>query len=227
MILAAQHPNYLPLWGFFYEMSQADIFVLVDDFQYTKHNYINRTKIKTAQGFQWLTVPVFTKGQRRQLIHQVKVDVSQNWRRKHWKTLFVNYKYAAYFEEYANFFENVYNTPWSYLIDLNLEIIEFIRNKLNISTRVYLSSALNVSGKGNRRLLNILEKLSCETYLSYLDRKSDPDQQVFEKSGIKIKFISSKLIFYHQQFADFISNLSIIDLLFNEGEMSHNILLNT
>jgi hypothetical protein len=225
MILAAEYPNYLPLVSFFYKMSQADIFVLVDDFQYTKHNYINRTKIKTARGIQWLTVPVLTKGRKGQTIHHVQIDALQDWRRKHWKTLLVNYKYAAYFEKYSDFFENIYHKAWRHLLDLNLAIIEFIKNALQISTKIYLGSELNVSGKGSQRLTNLLENLNCGTYLSFLDGKKYLDTQIFEQRGFEVKLISSKPIIYYQQFGEFISNLSIVDLLFNEGENSTNLIL--
>ncbi|MFQ5865210.1 MAG: WbqC family protein, partial [bacterium] len=127
MILAANQPTYLPLLDFFTKMHFADVFVLADDIQYTKHSFINRTKIKTALGVQWLTVPVSTKGRMGQLINQVQIDTVQNWRQKQWKTLLVNYKYAAYFEKYADFFEDLFKKPWTRLLELNLEIIEFIK----------------------------------------------------------------------------------------------------
>ncbi|MFQ5823851.1 MAG: WbqC family protein [bacterium] len=225
MILAAEYPNYLPLVSFFYKMAQAEIFVLVDDFQFTKHNYINRTKIKTARGVQWLTVPVLTKGRKGQLIQQVQINVFQDWRRKHWKTLMVNYTYAAYFDKYSDFFESVFNKSWSYLLDLNLKIIEYIKNELHVPAKIYLGSELNIKGKGNQRLINLLEKLNCRTYLSFLDGKRYLDTQIFEKNGFEVEFISSKPILYHQQFGNFISNLSIVDLLFNEGENSTNLIL--
>ncbi|MFQ5823729.1 MAG: WbqC family protein [bacterium] len=224
MILAAHSPNYLPLVDFFYKMSTAGVFVLADDIQYTKHNFINRTKIKTSQGVPWLAVPVRTKGRMGQLINQIQIDTFQNWRRKHWKTLLVNYKYAAYFEKYAEFFENLYKKPWSKLVELNLEIIEFIIQSLNISTKIYLSSELNVTGKGSHRLIKMLNKLGCDSYLTDQEGKKYLDQCLFKESGIKLTFFSLKYPVYHQQFGEFVPALSMVDVLFNEGENSSTIL---
>lgn len=224
MILAAHQPGYLPVQDFFLKMHLADVFVLADDIQYAKHNFVNRTKIKTAQGVQWLTVPVLTKGRMGQLNSQVQVDTVQNWRQKHWKTLLVNYKYAAYFEKYADFFENLYRKPWTKLLGLNLEIIEFIKKCLDISTEILLSSDLNVPGQGTERLTGILDKLGCDTYLAAQDGKKYLNQQVFEERGLKLNFLQTKYPVYHQQFGDFEPALSIVDLLFNEDENSRNIL---
>ncbi len=224
MILATHQPCYLPLLNFFSKMLIADIFVLADDVQYTKHNFINRTRIKTSQGVQWLTIPVRTKGRMGQLINQVQIDIHQNWRQKHWKTLLLNYKYAAYFEKYADFFESLYLRPWTKLLELNFEIIEFIKNCLNITTKVYLSSELNVAGKGSQRLIGILDKLGCDTYLSDKESKTYLDQKVLKEHGLRLSYLQSKHPIYHQQFGDFETGLCIADLLFNEGENSRGFL---
>jgi hypothetical protein len=224
MILAAHQPSYLPLPTLFLKMHLADVFVLADDIQYSKHNFINRTKIKTAQGVQWLTVPVRTKGRAGQLINEVEIDTFQDWNQKHWKTLLVNYKYAAYFERYADFFESCYKKPWTRLLELNLEIIEFIVRCLNISTRIHLSSELNARGKGTQRLISILDRLGCESYLSDKNGEKYLDKQAFKESGLKLTFLPSKYPIYHQQFGGFEPALSIVDLLFNEGDNSRKIL---
>ncbi|NIV92323.1 hypothetical protein GWN42_05845, partial [candidate division KSB1 bacterium] len=111
MFLAAHQPAYLPDLTFFYKMSVADMFVLADTLQFSKHGAINRAKIKTARGINWLTVPVLTKGREGQSIAEVEINGAQAWQHKHWKTLVVNYTYAAYFEKYADFFANLYEKP--------------------------------------------------------------------------------------------------------------------
>ena len=85
MVVAVHQPHYLPWLGYFEKMDQADVFVVLDTVQFEKNGWQNRNKIKTAQGWQWLTVPVMHKfGQR---LGQVKLDQRSDWRKKHWMAL--------------------------------------------------------------------------------------------------------------------------------------------
>lgn len=227
MVCAAHRPCYLPSLSFFYKMCLADVFVIADEIQYSKHSLINRARIKTATGVNWLTVPVWTKGRKKQLINQVQIDGQQNWQRKHWKSLLVNYKYAAYFEKYANFFEKLYRHQWRSLLALNLEIINYLRERLNISTELRLISQLNVTGEGTDRLTRLLEKLGCQEYLCELELKNHLDPQKFQARRMALSFFSPVCPHYHQLFGSFVPGLSTIDLLFNEGENSHNLILHS
>ncbi|MFQ5707185.1 MAG: WbqC family protein [bacterium] len=215
--MAAHQPNYLPLISFFHKMSQADIFVLADDYAYSKHSFVNRTRIKTADGPRWLTVPVLTKGRSPQLISQVEINPSEAWARKHLRTLHVNYKYAAFFEKYFDFFETLLARPWKKLLDLNLEIIDYLTSALDLKTRVLLSSEMKLAGHGVERLCNMLRTLGCEVYLASAEANSYLNRDEFSDSGFTLRFLESKLVPYHQQFGSFTPDLSVVDLLFNEG----------
>ena len=76
MIVAIHQPNYIPWLGFFYKIAKSDIFIFLDDVQYTKNSFINRNKIKTSQGSIWLTLPVRNKGRFGQLIREVELNES-------------------------------------------------------------------------------------------------------------------------------------------------------
>lgn len=224
MKLAAHQPCFLPFISFFYKMSLADIFVLADDYQYTTNNFLNRTKIKTVQGLNWLTVPVLTKKQGAQRLNQVRINNIQNWRKKHWRTLQVNYVYAAYFDLFADFIEKIYNREWEYLVDLNFEFIDFIRSSLNIVPKIVLSSDLKLTGQGNARLFQMLTKLGCKTYLAGVELTGYLNKCDFTESNFELEFLEFKHPVYHQQFADFLPGMSVIDLLLNEGPDSRKII---
>lgn len=225
MKLAANLPTYLPDIGFFKKMLLADVFVLADDYQYSKHQLINRTRIKTASGVKWLTVPVRTKGRGKQLILSVEIDKTQHWQRKHWKTLLVNYIYAPFFEHFMDAFESIYRKEWQRLFPLNYEIIQLLQELLEIKTPLWLSSQLKVTGRGTEKLLNILKELKCDTYLCLEGEEKFIDQQLFKENEINLMVIPFKEKAYHQQFGTFVPGLSIIDLLFNEGKQSKKIIL--
>jgi hypothetical protein len=224
MILSAHQLNFMPWIGFFYKMIQADKFLLADDVQYTTHGYTNRVEIKTIHGKKWLTVPVLTKGKGLQIIKDVQIENSQNWKHKHWDTLKLNYRYAPYFEHYAEFFNGIYEKQWKYLIDLNIHIINFLRAKLKINTPIYNSSELLLSEGTTERIVGMAKKLNCTLYLSGASGKKYMREKDFMEAGITLKYASFVHPEYHQQFGKFVPNLSIIDLLFNEGPNSGRIL---
>jgi hypothetical protein len=223
MILAAHQPNFIPWIGYFHKMARADKFVLADDVQYTTHGFINRNHIKTVNGKQWLTVPVITKGRGLQKINEVRIDKDQDWQRRHWNSLQTNYKYAPYFDYYADFFERLYQKEWVFLVDLNITLIEFVREALNISCPVILSSELDLtyglveSSEATERIVDMVKKTGCAKYLSGESGKKYLNEKLFEDAGIELIYADFAHPKYHQQFGEFVSHLSIIDLLFNEG----------
>ncbi|MDZ7262053.1 MAG: WbqC family protein, partial [candidate division KSB1 bacterium] len=201
-------------------MSQADIFVLADDLQYTSHGLINRARIKNARGWQWLTVPVLTAGRGLQKINEVRIDPSRNWALKHWKSLYVNYKNAPYFEWYEEFFKQLFHSRWKYLVELNITAIEFICQALGIKTSLFRSSRLPKAREINQRLVKWLKHLGCDTYLVEETYRQYLKMPLFEE----VRFITFQPPVYHQLFGSFIPNLSVVDLLFNEGEKSREVL---
>ncbi len=228
MKIAIHQSHYLPWLRYWAKVAKSDIFVILDDVQFTKNDWQNRNKIKGSGGEIILTVPVYQKF--RQLINEVKIDNTKKWRHKHLQSILSFYRKAPYFEKYFSIFEKVYREEWENLIDLNQTLFDYIKNFLGIKTEVIKSSALKVKGKSSEKLVNICKKLGGKIYLTgkyaaevYLDKK------LFEENGIEVEEHQWKCPQYPQQFKEigFIPDLSIIDLLFNCGPESLDILLNT
>ena len=110
LIVTIHQPQYLPWIGYFDKINQVDAFCFLDNVQFKKNEWQNRNRIKTAQGWQWLTVPV--KHRFPQTIEEVEINDTVNWRRKHLQALATNYKKTPYFDEYIEFFEDVYSNEW-------------------------------------------------------------------------------------------------------------------
>lgn len=224
VVLTAQQPLYLPNTGFFRRMAQADRFVFADTVQFTSHDLINRSRIKTPGGARWLTVPILSKGKGKQRICDVRIEPTSNWRRKHWKLLQVNYRYAPYFEFYADFFDDLYRKEWKFLMELNLRIIEFLKTVLGISTPAEIGSQYNLQWGDSEKIIGILNALNCDAYLAREEDRHFLDSKQFGKAGKQLRIDSFSPPVYRQQFAEFIPGLSVVDLLFNEGPASKNIL---
>ncbi|MCG8608136.1 WbqC family protein [bacterium] len=225
MILAAHLPSYFPNLDFFYKVANADVLVLADDLQYPKHGVVNRGKIKTACGLDWLTVPVFTKGFGPQELRHIRINSEQNWRRKHWKTIIVNYKYAAYFEEHEEFLAGIYQRSWLWLLELNQSLIEYFVQYLGIKTEVVLSSRLQVRARKQEWIFEAMAKTGAQTYLVESGYADYLKPRYFESRGVELCFFEPRMHRYYQQFGTFLSGLSILDLILNEGANSLPIIL--
>jgi hypothetical protein len=229
MILAGHQPEYLPYIGFFYKVARADKFIFVDHVRYLKKSFQNRNKIRTApgsSGWTWLTVPVITKGRRFQKICEVEIDNSTRWGEKHWKTIYFNYKSAPYFNDYKDFFEQLYSKRWNKLTDLNQTIIGYLFFQLEIKIPIYKSSDYDFTGAKTDLLIEMCDRLNADTYFSGVGAKISGyvEEEKFKERGLSHIFSDFKHPDYTQRFKPFIPNLSIIDILFNCGAESIKII---
>lgn len=217
MIVSIHQPNFLPWLGFFHKMAKSDVFILLDVVQYSKNSFQNRTQIKTAQNSNWLTVPVLTSSHFKQKTNEVRIDNSNDWRKKHLHTIKVNYGRSNYFKRYFPLFEEVYRKEWSKLADLNSALINTISNEFNIKSQIKQASLIEVTSKGTDLLLNICQSLGADSYLSGPSGRQYLEEEKFKNSGIEIIYNNFSSPKYQQQFRGFIPNLSAIDFLFNCG----------
>jgi hypothetical protein len=219
MIVAIHQPHYLPWLRYVQKIARSDVFVLLDDAQYTKNGWQNRTRIKSAQGWMYLTVPVL--GAFEKPIGEVRINNQERWRAKHWMALCTNYSKAPYFRQYRDVLEPLYQTAWDGLCEWNLATLSAVLTALGIRARLVRSSQLGVAGGGTERIVSICRALGATAYLSgdfAATNHLEADQ--FASSGIEVRLQGWHCPSYRQQYlaAGFIPDLSIVDLLFNEGE---------
>jgi hypothetical protein len=217
-------PGYLPWLGFFDQMYKSDIFVILDDVQYDKHGWRNRNRIKTAQGIQWLTVPVLISGKCKPIIKDVLIDNRINWQKKHLKGIEQNYKKAQFFKDYFYLFEETLSKEWKYLIDLDMEFIYKLNAALGLNRKIIFSSGLNIKTDKTERLINICQMLNADKYLTGDAAKDYIDGAEFTKNNILLEFHNYSHPNYKQLYGKFIPYLSIIDLIFTYGDKSLEIL---
>ena len=220
MKLAIHQPNYLPWPGYFHKMESVDLFLILDTAQYMKHEYDNRCKIKTPEGEQWLTVPVSSPNLGTP-INKVMLAMDDDIWRYNWKPLKNNYSKSPFFEEYKDELHEIYGKKWDRLIDLNLKLIETVRNWLGIKTRLKFASELpETTLKGTELILSHCRELKADEYLSGMGGKNYLEQEQFDNDNIRLEFQNYTPVVYPQRFGDFVPNLSVIDLLFNCGKDS-------
>lgn len=214
MVVAIHQHNFLPWIGYFYKIMQSDVFVFLDNVQYSKNSFINRNKIKTPHGAKWLTVPV--KYESRELIKNIKTNNETDWRKKHLKTLEMNYKKSRCFKELFEGLTRSYSSAeFDKLASFNIHLIEFILRYLGVDKRIVKASDLDVEGRSTELLVQIVKSVNGTTYLSGFGGENYQEEELFAEDGIALKCYDFEHPDYSQLWGEFIPNLSIIDFLFN------------
>lgn len=230
-IITGHQPVYLPWLGLFHKISLADIFIFMDDAQYLIGDWNNRNKIKTPQGWMWLTVPVSLKKGSYQKINEIIIDNSKrgtknDWQVKHWKSIECNYKRAKYFDKYADFFYDMYlQKQWDKLVALNEYQLKYFLEIFDIKIDFYKSSELNFTQSKSDLILEHCKRFNADTCVVGCLGKDYIIEQDFIKNNIKLIFQNYIHPQYNQLWGNFISHLSVIDLLFNEGDNSKKIIM--
>lgn len=224
MTAAILQSNYIPWKGYFDIISKSDVFVIYDDVQYTKNDWRNRNLILTPNGLNWLTIPV--------AVHSIGQKIcetkcaSNNWNKKHLNSLKLNYGKANGFKDFKDNLEELYSNTPDNLTEINLKFIQNICDFLGITTKIIDSRDLNLIGNRNERLIDACQKLGATNYLSGPSAKNYLDITLFNSSKINIEWMNySNYQEYPQLFSPFSHNVSIIDLILNNGFDSRKYLL--
>lgn len=215
--VAINQSNYIPWKGYFDLIHDVDLFVFLDDVQFTKNDWRNRNRIKTRAGAQWLTIPVGASPHR--LISEVTLP-RLDWQRKHWKTLGQLYGKAPFFPQYVRFFEHVYlEHKWASLSELNQFLIQAIaRDLLGIKTIFANSTDFPCEGRNQDRVLNLLKAVRAEVYVSGPAGKAYLDPKRFDRAGIALRWKDYAGYPEYAQFhPPFLHAVTILDLLFHVG----------
>jgi WbqC-like protein family len=217
MIVAAHQPNYLPWLGYFYKIGHCDVFVLLDDVQFTKNSYENRTRVKGPKGPFWLTQPVLHAGRAAQATSEVEFDCRVAWRAKHLKTLTANYGRSTHAVSILRACEEWLADDSLHLSGTNIAIIEAVARLLGLKAEFVLSSTLNVELKKGDRIAEICRRLGATAYLSGHGARSYQNEALFNERGIELLYSDFAVRQYPQLWGEFCPGLSIIDALFNLG----------
>ncbi len=216
--VAILQSNYIPWKGYFDMINMVDEFILFDDMQYTRRDWRNRNKIKTRNDVQWITIPVDVKGKYYQTIYETTVS-DENWSGSHWKTIVHSYSKAKYFNEYKDLFEELYlGNSEKYLSLINFRFLKAICQLLNINTKISWSMDYESTEGKTERLLHLCQQAKATEYLSGPAAKDYIEKKLFEEAGINLTFMEySGYPAYSQLFPPFVHEVSVIDLIFNEG----------
>jgi hypothetical protein len=231
MIVSIHQPNYMPWLGFFDKIIQSDIFVIFDDVQFPrgKSHFGHRNYIKTnnSESKKYLTVPLIGKSSFKKF-NEIEINYN-GWNKNHLNLISENYKRSKYYNKYYDKLSDILMVEYESLSDLTSKLIKYFMFELKIDTKVMFSSDIcDDTISGADRISFILNELNAKKYISgtgpgsmrYINEKE------FEESGIELIWQHYKHPMYTQMNGEFIPYMCILDLLFNEGDNSRNIICN-
>lgn len=216
--LAIIQSNYIPWKGYFDIINTVDEFIIYDTVQYTKNDWRNRNKIKTHQGAIWLTIPV--QQTLSATINEIET-INQLWRKKHWNSIAQAYSKAPYFKQYKPVFESLYlGSQEKNLSAINQAFIHAVCSILGITTKI--SNVSDFELKKNDRTEKLIELCALtqsSTYVSGLSAQSYLEEDLFNQKNLSVEWASySNYPEYPQLHGDYVSEVSVLDLIFNLGD---------
>jgi hypothetical protein len=225
MIIGISQPTLFPWIGYFDIIKKVDFFVFLDNVKFEKSSWQMRNRIKTITKSKddevWIRVP--TKDVKNDtIIKDVLIDNNQNWRKKHQITFENNYGSDIW---NIDFLKEMYKKEWKNLVDFNIEFITKCCKFLEIDTKLLRSSQLSAYGKKSNLVLNICKELKATEYMANQGSKGylEKDKKLFEDENIEISYHSFLHPVYKQKGFDFMENLSVLDLIFNENKNAKKI----
>ncbi|MGB0748646.1 MAG: WbqC family protein [Magnetospiraceae bacterium] len=219
--VAIVQSSYIPWKGYFDLIHGVDTFILYDEVQFTRRDWRNRNRIKTAQGPRWLTIPVACKGQYHATIDAMKI--SEPWAETHWNTLRHAYGRAPFFKTYETALQTLYETATGEdsLSAVNLMFLRGLCPLLGITTPFVGSREIASLGRKTEKLIQLCQGIGADAYLSGPAAKAYLRPDLFAAAGIALEFADyTGYPEYPQSHPPFRHDVSIIDLLMHCGPES-------
>ncbi len=215
MRVTIHQPQFLPWLGYLDKIDQADLFIMLDTVQFKKNEWQNRNRIRTAKGWQWLTVPVLQHfGQR---IDEVLINPTATWKAQHLRALDMHYARAPYRNRYLAQLRELYSAPWNKLSDLNKATVQWLLDAYGITTPVHRAADYAARDEPTDRLIDLCRAVGATEYLAGPGAEHYMDKPRFESSGVRLDIQAFQHPIYRQAYEPFEPNLSALDLLLMQG----------
>lgn len=215
MIISIHQPDYIPYLGYFYKIYQSEIFVFLDDVQFSNDNMHHWNRIKTPQGECRLKVPVaYSFGDK---INEVRTKDELKWKERHLKTIEMNYSKAQHFKDIYPQYKEILLQHYSNLAEMNITINKLICENFRFKMKFIMSSELNINSTKEERVIDICLALGGTTYISGNGARAYQVDEHYKSKGIHLKYTDYQAFEYSQCWGEFTPSLSILDYLFNCG----------
>ena len=216
-------PMYFPWVGMLEQMRLADVFVHLDDAQYSKGGFLNRVQVKTQQGSSWITVPL-EESKLGQAINETQC-ASYDWQRKHLATLRQVYARAPHMDEMLNLAESVFDQETDSLAGLSVASMRALADFFDITPEeMQWASRIDVEGTSSRRVLALCQEAGAERYITGHGAGAYLDHEIFERVGIRVEYMEYQKRAYSQLHGEFTPFVSGLDLVANCGKNGREVI---
>lgn len=214
-MIAVRPPEYFPRLQYMALLQPVDHFILADTFPYRRQSFQNRSKLRSPQGWHWITIPIF--GQRDGApIQDVEIKTEGRWLEKHWRSFLYNYRTTMYFDFFEDSFRPFFEQTWTHLSPCVCRSVELLAELFGLSTTVTRASQLDGAPAS---LADIVQATGAEMI-------AVPEQDASSATlpGVEVQAVAYEHPTYHQNFEGFEAGMSAADLVFNYGREAQRIL---
>lgn len=230
-ILVAHQPEFLPWLGFISKAAMGDMYLLLDSVQFRKQYFQHRNKIRIrgGSGWQWLILPLdHASISREKHISDARV-IKGSWKEEHLRAITFAYSKSPYFSPIFGELEKIYQFDGDSLSDFNVHLIKYAFRMFGIDVPVYRTSELikagcDIAGQKTDIILSMCQAVGAKTFVSGPFGKEYLDRETFRRNNIDLVFQSFNHPVYPQMHGEFMPYMSFVDLLFNHGPKSIEIL---
>lgn len=215
-VVSMHQPAYLPWMGYLHKVLLSDEFIVLDATQFEKNSFINRNKVRTAQGWTWLTIPILTKEHLNKTITEMEWDSTAGWQRKHLETLRQSYARAPHFDRYFADVRMAIEGATDFTT-LLVDMLRFFAHELGASTAIRRATELTPVGRKSDLVLKLCETAGADVYVSGALGAEYLDRDAFAKAGIDVRVQQYQHPTYAQLHEPFEPYMGIVDCLFNHG----------
>ena len=192
MIVGIHQPNFIPWLGYFFKLSNSDLFIYHDDVQIDYNGFARRVKISQPNNIaqeDWLTLPLQSTSRNLDLrSYLINQDLME---KKIIQKLKGKYAGCPYYHETMDELVPILFAHKN-LTDLNINLIEWIKQKLDILTPCIKSSSFNFNASGQQKIVDLLKKVESSDYLSGIGATNYQETKLYESNRIQVKYIHSK-----------------------------------
>ena len=218
MKCAIMQPHFFPWPGYFNLISKCDIFIFLDDAQFSKNSWQVRNKLFVNKKIKWITAET-KKSTLKTKICEKKVNYNSPWKKKLVKTILQNYSSFPGINDLKDLIQVFEKDNSKNLADLNVNLIKFVCKKILIKTKMIRSSNFHINKKRTDKIIDLLKLTNSTSYLSAVGSKDYLIKDNFKKNiKIDLSFNDFKNSNYNNiSFEPQDQNLSIIDVIANLG----------
>ncbi len=205
-MIAVRPPEYFPRLNYMTLVQHVDHFILADTFPYRRQSFQDRSKLRSPQGWHWISVPIFGKREGAPIC-EVEIKTEERWLEKHWRSFLYNYRTTMYFEFFEASFRPFFDRTWTHLGPCACRSVEILADLFGLRTSVTRASELDGAPSD---LQGVLRATGADA-LATVDR----EHSVSTETDVHPHTYEHPT--YHQNFEGFEPGLSAADLVFNYG----------